>query len=534
MLSDGRGRSARWDWGFIAASGFILACLAMGGGAAVGFLFDVVIQLLAIPILLIGVWCYLDLPAAARPRWALTLAILAVAVPALQLVPLPPAVWTMLPGREPLVDSFTLLDRELPWAPISVVPAATWLSLVSLLPPLAVFITTLLMDFRQRRRLSAWILAFAAMSVFLGFSQVAGGPASPLRFFANTNPSDAVGFFANRNHFAALLYVMILLAAAWASDTAAQVLAAPGQRRFEAGLILPMLASFTLLVMLVAGEILSRSRAGLGLTIVALLGAFVLAYSDRRTRSGMTPARLLLGLAILTAILLVQLGLYRVLERFANDPLADARIPFARNTIEAALAFFPVGSGIGTFTMVYPTFEKTNDLMANTFANHAHNDLLEVWLEAGVAGAVVTALCAIWVLRQAFRVWRAGNWGTRSVDLLLARAASIAIGLVVAHSLFDYPLRTGAMMTLVAFCIALLTPPAGHTHLDGETIESGAGRYQPSMPRAPAEPGPVRSPMLGGERWGKGIEWPDAWRRPSGGPGANPRGRSSDDENAND
>jgi O-antigen ligase len=286
----------------------------------------------------------------------------------------------------------------------------------------------------------------------------------------------------------------------------------------------------------VAGEILSRSRAGLGLTIIALLGAFVLLYSDRRRMAGMTSARLLLGLAVLMTLLLVQFGLYRVLERFAEDPLADGRIPFARNTIEAALAFFPVGSGIGTFTMVYPVFEKTSDLLANTFANHAHNDLLELWLEAGVPGAVVAALCFIWILRQTLRVWRAGNWGAGGVDLLLARAASLAIGLVVVHSLFDYPLRTGAMMTLVAFCCALLTTPAGHTHLGDDAIESDAGRRQPGMRPAPAmaEPGPVRSPSLGGERWGRGVDWPDAWRRPSNTPRASPRGRGSDDGNAND
>jgi O-antigen ligase len=536
MLSDGRGRSAKWDWGYIASSGFVLACLVLGGGAAVGFLSDTLIQLLAIPVLLFGLWRYLDMPAATRPRWALILAVLLVAVPALQLVPLPPDVWSRLPGRKAVADSYTLLNRELPWATISVAPSATWLSLVSLLPPLAVFFATLPMSLPQRRRLSAWLLAFGAVSVFLGFSQVAEGPASSLRFFANTNPTEAVGFFANRNHFAALLYVMILLAAAWASGTATQLLAAPAERRFEAGLILPMLVSFTLLVMFVAGEVLSRSRAGLGLTIVALLGAFVLAYSDRRARSGMTSARLLLGLAILTALVLVQLGLYRVLERFASDPLADARIAFARNTLEAALAFFPVGSGIGTFTVVYPTFEKTGDLMANTFANHAHNDFLELWLEAGVPGAAVLALCVIWLLRQTIRVWRAGSRDTPSVDVLLARAASLAIGLVVAHSLFDYPLRTAAMMTLVAFCCALLTPPAGHTHLGDGTTESGAGRFEPGMRRAPAtsQPGPVRSPALGGERWGKGIEWPDAWRRPGGGVGAGPRGRSGDDGNEND
>jgi O-antigen ligase len=416
-----------------------------------------------------------------------------------------------------------------------VAPTATWPSLVSLLPPLAVFFATLLMDARQRRVMTAWLLAFGAVSVFLGLSQVAQGQTSPLRFFVNTNPTEAVGFFANRNHFAALLYVMILLAAAWASGSATQILTTPAERRFEAAIILPIMASFMLLVVFVAGEILSRSRAGLGLTIVALLGAFVLGYSDRRARSGLTMARLLLGMIVLTTLLVVQFGLYRVLERFANDPLADGRLPFARNTIEAAQAFFPFGSGIGTFTMVYPTFEKTNDLMPNTFANHAHNDILELWMEAGVPGAVVAVLCALWILYRMLRVWRAGSWGTRAVDLLLARAASLAIGLVAVHSLFDYPLRTGAMMTLVAFCCALLTPPAGHTHLD-DAIESDAARREPGLRSTPAmvEPGPARSPTLGGERWGKGIVWPDAWRRPGNAPLASPRGRGSDDDARNE
>jgi O-antigen ligase len=532
-LSGVRGRLAGRDWGFIATSGFVLACLIMGGGAAVGFLSDVVIQLLAIPVLLVSLWRYLDVPAAERPPWALTLGALMVALPALQLVPLPPSVWTSLPGRQPLVESFTFLDRELPWAPISVAPTGTWLSLMSLLPPLAVFFATLLMSFRQRRQLSLVILAFGAGSVFLGLTQVAEGPSSPLRFFANTNPSEAVGFFANRNHFAALLYVMILLAAAWASDAAMPAGDTPGQRRFEVATVLPMLGCFTLLVVFVAGEVMTRSRAGLGLTMVALLGTFLLAYSDRRAVSGMTPAKLLLGLAVLTAIFLVQLGLYRVLERFGQDPLADDRIPFARNTMDAALGFFPIGSGLGTFVTVYGAFEKTNDLLPNTFANHTHNDALELWLETGLAGAVIAALCAVWIIRQTVRVWRAGNWEARGVDLLLARAASLAIGLVIAHSLFDYPLRTSAMMMLLAFCCALLTTPARHVHTDDDGVrESGARRQEPVVRPVPAiaDAGSARRPSLSGERWGRGIEWPDAWRKPGGAPNATRRGRSGSDE----
>ena len=228
----------------------------------------------------------------------------------------------------------------------------------------------------------------------------------------------------------------------------------------------------------------------------------------------MTSARLLLGLAVLTTLLVVQFGLYRVLERFADDPLADGRIPFARNTIEAALAFFPVGSGLGTFTVVYPTFEKTNDLMANTFANHAHNDLLELWLEAGVPGAVVAALCAIWILQQTLRVWRAASWGTRSVDLLLARAASIA------HRSCRRPL-------------AVRLPPAHRRHDDSGSIllcsidpargtysfstvkpqSSDAGRCEPAMRRARQRPshgsglglyGAHRSAGSGGARGSSG------------------------------
>jgi O-antigen ligase len=528
MLSAALRRSAELDWGFIATGGFLLACLMLGGGSAVGFLSDVTIQLLAIPLLLASLWGYLGLPGPQRPRRLMALVALIVAVPVLQLVPLPPLIWTVLPGRQLVTESLGLLDGELPWAPISVAPTATWLSLLSLLPPLAVFLAMLLMSFRQRRQLSLMLLAFGGLSVALGLSQVASGPTSSLRFFAYTNPSEAVGFFANRNHFAALLYIVILFAAAWASDTAVRTAQAPAGRRFEPATLLPVLACFMLLVVLVAGEMMARSRAGLFLTILALLGGFALAYSDRRTLLAMTPAKLLLGLGILATMFLVQLALYRMLERFATDPLADARIPFARNTFEAAYAFFPFGSGIGTFIPVYAAFEKPGDVLANTFANHAHNDILEWWLEAGMLGIVVVGLGALWMLRQTVRVWRTTSWGTRGIDLLLARAASLAILLVAVHSLFDYPLRTGALAVLVAFCCALLTTPLttplGPTEIEDDAQRLGTARTQSVFAEpigaatwlAPAVTRAKRQTALPtGERWGNGVAWPEAWRKPS-------------------
>ena len=65
--------------------------------------------------------------------------------------------------------------------------------------------------------------------------------------------------------------------------------------------------------------------------------------------------------------------------------MEGARIPFAHNTITAAKAYMPFGSGVGTFVSVYPGFEPAHDAISNVYANHAHNDLLEVWLEGGVS-----------------------------------------------------------------------------------------------------------------------------------------------------
>src|SRR5262249_33608661 len=161
-------------------------------------------------------------------------------------------------------------EREATWMPISVSPAATWLSVLSLLPALAIFLSTILLGHRDRRLLSLVVLAVGILSLFVGLTQVAQGPSSPLRFFENTNTTEAVGFFANRNHFAALLYTLTVFAAAWAVDAAMTIGAQKNGKGYESAAIVAVIGGFTVLVALVAAQAMARSRAGLGLTIVAL------------------------------------------------------------------------------------------------------------------------------------------------------------------------------------------------------------------------------------------------------------------------
>jgi O-antigen ligase len=467
--------------------------LLLGGGTRGGLLSDVALQLLCLPVLVhslgrsllprpaapvVGVSpapTYPNIPAsradAAVPLQlrnrrigpAMLLIALCCLLPVLQLIPLPRAWWAALPGRDLAKAAFSHIGLPVPeWLPLSVAPHATWQSLLALIPPLAVFFSVIQLSGANRRRLSVVVLAIAVISVFVGLAQLAQGTGSRLRFYEITNDTEAVGFFANRNHFAALLYCAILLAAAWALELTRSFEAQPPERRFEAGSILPLLAIFTVLVALLAAQSTTRSRAGLGLTILAVAGGFALAFPDRRRvqRSGMS-ARVLIGTIGIAAFMAVQLSLYRILERFATDPMADPRVIMARNTIAAAKSFMPFGSGIGTFVPVYAAFERPDDVLSGVYVNRAHNDFLEVWLETGVVGPALSGLFLLWLLDRIVHVWRSAEGG-RAIDHALARSGTLMIVLLIAHSASDYPLRTGGLMAMFAFAAALsIAPPDG-------------------------------------------------------------------------
>jgi O-antigen ligase len=437
--------------------------LFFGGGTRSGFLSDTILQLLSIPLLLVALWRSFELRLVKHSRWALWFCCALVCVPILQLVPLPPALWTSLPSRGLSAEAFAIVGQELPWMPVSVSPRATWLSALSLVTPLAIFVGTLLLSYRERRLLSLVVLAVGILSAFVGLIQVAQGPSSPLRFFAFTNSTEAVGFFANRNHFSALLYSLTLLAAAWVAESVLAKGPTSGRRMHETASIMLVVGGFTVFVVLIAGQAMARSRAGLALTIAALFGAIALMVSDRRGTSGITPAMVLFGAIALAITFAIQFTLYRIMERFAVDPLEDSRIVFAHRTIEAAKAYMPFGAGMGTFTPVYATFERSEDAVADAYVNHAHNDIVELWLEAGVAGAGLAGLFAVWLTLRSVAIWRREPCcGMLEIDRHLGRAGTMVVALLAAHSFVDYPLRTGAMMAMMAFaCALLLQQPVG-------------------------------------------------------------------------
>jgi hypothetical protein len=520
----------------------IICAVVLGGGAQRGHLADVILQYLAVPLLLVALWRVLDLrsgtPDKARSlKWELGFCGVVVLVPLLQLVPLPPTIWSALPGRQPEATVYSLLGGDLPWMPLSVAPELTWLSALSLVPPVAIFLGCILLSYRERRLITLIVLATGVVSAFVGLVQFAQGPSSWLRFF-DSGAGEVVGFFGNRDHLAALLYASTVISAAWVTDATFN---ARSRGRFDATTIVPVVASFVTLVVLVAAQTMTHSRAGLGLTIVALLAGFALAYFDRRaivrpshrSRPGVSPAKLLAAATALAVLFIVQFSLIRVMDRLGDDPLKDGRITFARLTFKAATAHMPFGTGMGTFVPVYTMFEKPEDVMVEKYVNRAHDDFLEVWLEAGGLGIALIATFVIWWGLRSFKLWRRSPpAGAREMDVSLARAATVVVGLVMAHSIVDYPLRTDAMMAILAFaCALLIAPPVGgRDELRVEVAEIRPRTRLRSAPqpvaapvsRARRRPEPVSSdatpalaPAPASERPLEGLDWPEEWRKPA-------------------
>lgn len=446
-------------------TGLVLACsILLGGATHSGSLGDAVLQIISIPLLLFALGALSKRRSSEWHKLPFAFAAALVCLPAIQLLPLPCGVWTRLPGREIIAETYALTDQGAPMLPMTMTPEATWLSGLSLLPPVAIFLGVLTADTRARRNLIGVVIALGLCSAFLGLLQIAQGPGSALRFYDVTNRTESVGFFANRNHFAALLYVSMLFVSAFLVDAVMAAGRGTHRRRFDFNSTVPVILWATALAILLAGEMMTRSRAGLALTVVALLAVFALGINDDRLKVRRSSySKAIMATTFIAFLSFAPLALYRIFDRLDSGLAANLRFSFATKTIEAAMSFMPLGSGLGSFVPVYQLFEDTTELDP-LYANHAHNDVLETWLEAGLFGVSLIALFAAWLLRRTVLLWRSVDQPSRGRDLMLRRAGAVALVLLLAHSLVDYPLRTTAMAAIAAMAAALIVDQRNQTN----------------------------------------------------------------------
>ena len=180
-----------------AAATYMGLAFALGGASQANDLYDLILRLAAIPLLAWSLFRLASRPA--TPRASLVLLLLLAALPAVQLIPLPPSLWAALPGRSILAADLAAAGAPAVWRPLSLTPGATLDALVGLIPFAAVFLAALSLSPKDRGRLWAFTGLAALISVALGALQLAAGASGGFRLYEGHGRA-ASGFFANRNH----------------------------------------------------------------------------------------------------------------------------------------------------------------------------------------------------------------------------------------------------------------------------------------------------------------------------------------------
>lgn len=450
------------------ACGYLALCVVLGGASAAGALANGLLQLLALAVLLLHVWSRGAPPLPREGRWLVAIFLIFAAVGAAQLIPLPPSLWTGLPGRDVVARSLGLLGLTPGSMPASLDPARTVASLLALLPPAAMFLVATRLTRDERSVVAKVLLGLAVVTIVLGAFQLLGGSGSRLRFYAITNAASSVGFFSNANHVATLLLCALPFALSFLARAAKEK---AGSGREGKGFIYAAIAVF-----IAVGIAMNGSLAGLGMLVPTALASFLLYRKSAGKSVGGGKGHAAWWMAGIATIFVAGIALYGPLagERLAGK--FDATDSTGRQisiptTIAAAKDHLPVGSGLGTFRDLYRTYEPVEDVTF-VYVNHAHNDYAEILLEMGVPGALlVFAFIAWWAVRS-FSAWRSEYNG-----VALARAGSIAIGVTLVHSLVDYPLRTAAISVIVALAAGFMVqPPAARSKRRGTGART-SGRH---------------------------------------------------------
>jgi multisubunit Na+/H+ antiporter MnhF subunit len=443
----------------LAASGMVWLCAVFGGGSARADIFYVIVPRLAAVGGLLLLLLMVRRDRLRLSRAPLVFASLAFLVIGLQLVPLPHDLWAALPGRSPYDALAQVPEIGELWRPISLSPDLTWNALLSLLPPFFFLVAIPALNRRQHRWMLSALLATVLLSALIGLFQLAGGPATSLRWYPVTNVDSAVGFFANRNHQAVFLAMGIPLATWWGIS---------GDRRL--GLPRLAVAGLAILFLLVA-VVTSQSRMGLAIAALSTLLSAI--YFLREARLG----RKLVLTALIASAIVGALGTAG-LARWSEERLSvarvenDLRLRILPESLEAASIFFPIGSGFGSFPNVFRRFESVEDLSPR-YVNHTHSEVSQIVIEGGLFSVLLLALFLGWHAVMSFRAWRPNSGENRAPRE--ARLCSILVLLPLVGSISDYPLRTPLMACAFAVAAIILhlsaTAARRRAENDGERVK---------------------------------------------------------------
>lgn len=435
-------------------------------------------------------------------------------------LPLPPPVLAALSPR-----AFELYREMLPgwpvtggwdaWRPLALDAHGVWVELCKIGIGLGAFVvvvaypwTSELPDEEPREDVFATLLLTlvaggAALSLLALVHGVSGGERVLWMLDPVRTPGRSGGPFANPNHFAAWLEMVIPLGVAYLGAVALRTgrhvarMARASQgmgvqaRRAWAGALashqrsfwLPLLVLGAVLVMLVA-HAATGSRGGT-MSLLAGLAVVGLGFA-RRSRSGRRSsrtARIASG-SIVAALLLASLvtvaSWARLEDEIAQGGELDGEVGLMTRIAvgekgRGLIADFPlVGTGLGAWRHAFPLHQAPP--VEGGIWEHAHDDYLELAAETGVAGVAIVAWFAFLVVSAARgrggagdaddaaapRTARPAGFAPADWRAAFSRASWLRFGVcggitaILVHSFVDFGLRLPANLLLLGVLAGML------------------------------------------------------------------------------
>jgi len=184
--------------------------------------------------------------------------------------------------------------------------------------------------------------------------------------------------------------------------------------------------------------LLSASRGGI-ISLAVQLAVLILLLLVRKVRGRNVMVG---GIVVLCAAMMVSwIGVQQILNRFSPQALevsVEKRKAMRDDTWRLFLDHPVIGTGLGTFEMVFPPYDSLYD---GKVVNHAHNDYLEALAETGLIGGLCCALFLGVILANSMRALE--ELGSSFAASLNISGLIACVGILV-HSLVDFNLHIPA------------------------------------------------------------------------------------------
>lgn len=431
----------------ILAAATLIAAFLLGGASRADVQSLIIFRPLSVLVFGVALWLFFSGRASSGSRFFLVALTAIFTLVAVHLVPLPPEVWTQLPGRAFIAELDQLTGVGPVWRPISLAPWATWNAFFSLFAPATMVLIALQLRGHELSRMRQLALALVGFSAALGLAQIMSSATSPLYIYDVTNIGSAVGLFANRNHSALALACMLPLLAAGVPQR---------EEKSREGIMGRIGMGLAITIVVLALILAVGSRAGLLLALLAgALSLMLMLDSVRHFDRRRVLVFSAFGVAAIGLTLFLgynasrALALGRVFEGLDDE----VRLGYWKTSYDIAMLYFPVGSGMGSFEAVYRLHEPSA-VLALPYVNHAHNDWIEIVLTGGLPAVALAIVLAVAWGRASFMVWSRSAPPIR--ELRNARAGSIILLLIGIGSVVDYPMRVPSIACLAALAAVWL------------------------------------------------------------------------------